>query len=232
MDAAALVAIAKEIAQDDGVATSLISDALWIHHANAGQWEFCQRTNILHDSATVSSGGKPVAQLDTEADKQDYELHPAVIDIVEFSVVRGNYRLYEEDAASHIGRPDALRMHGVAVTSGAPLGYRRDRQSGYLSFTPTPDGVYTIGWTAVRGPLTDMTAGPIAGTPEIPARWHMALAEYMVGQVETSADPDVKDEESAQRHKAEFERWVLEGKRYVQRMVGGARVQFKTQNAW
>jgi hypothetical protein len=195
------------LADDTAASNRLWSDATRLLYLNEAQQEAAARARLLEDRDT-----EEVCQIAVEVDEAVYDVDPRVIFIRGVTLVTTGGDVIELD-----------KVHPADLNRVAP-GWRTDTSSQWPQWwTPWPNqkiriekpGITgTLHLHVVREPLEDCrladpdaTPDPItAVNPEIPARHHLKLVDWMLYRALNERDKEEKyDPQSADRHLAQFE---------------------------
>lgn len=104
--------------------------------------------------------------------------------------------------------------NNLTSSTGQPQLFTNDEASSVIRFYPVPDAVYTVNLRIVRLPTVAVT---LYTSPEIPAQYHLDLAEYVAWRLLKGNDVDGSSVGAADRHKADWDMRVSDAKREVYR---------------
>jgi len=111
----------------------------------------------------------------------------------------------------------AIPSH-LLTSTGEPRIYTLDEATNKIRLYPVPDAEYTINLRIARLPLSAIASSV---TPEIPARYHLDLAEYVAWRCLQDNDVDGQAGKAADRHHNDWEQRVSDAKRELYRMQLG-----------
>ena len=107
----------------------------------------------------------------------------------------------------------------LLTSIGEPRIYTLDEATNKIRLYPVPDAIYTVNLRIARLPTAAITT---ISTPEIQARYHLDLAEYVAWRCLMDNDVDGKANKAAERHRADWEQRVSDAKRELYRMQLGS----------
>lgn len=107
----------------------------------------------------------------------------------------------------------------LATATGTPSIFTTDEATGMIRLFSVPDAVYTINLRVARDPAADITS---VSSPEIPARYHIDLAEYVAWHCLNNNDVDGQSIKAADRHEKNWNQRVSDAKRELYRLQLGA----------
>lgn len=169
-------------AVDDTVATAYLwSDAEAINYAVDAENEACRRARLLVDSSTAAICQHSVAIAATSI-----TLDPRII-FVKRAIVSGQIT-----PLSRLNMRDLDENYpGWESHTGKIEGLVTDWDTGKLRLYRIPTAIATINMTVVRMPLADMN--DFEDTPEINARSHEGLINWMVYRAYMKTDKETYD---------------------------------------
>lgn len=188
-----LIKIARR-RSDDLVEAYKISKAEYYDFANEAVEEACRRSRLIVDSTTAE-----ICQVALTSGTATYALDARVMFVRRVSlsgVVPAlspvSYKTLDKCA------PD------WQTETGQPRGWIKDFDTGMLRPYPTPDADYTANLMVVRLPLEVMQDGD--AVPEIHARFHRQLVEWMLYRAYSKEDSEIYSPNQAEKCLAAFER--------------------------
>lgn len=194
----------------DTVKPYFCSDAEIDEWANEAEAEACRRAHLLVDSTSE------VTEIGIGAGDQVIALDERIIAIRRARLVTANRVL-----KPIVVRDMDDRYPGWEnATASTPLVFVPDYESGSICLYPPAATTDTLKLTAVRTPLQSMVDDD--DTPEIPARYHSSLVNYMLAEAFSKPDADLFDPKRAKQADEAFanefgpkvsalnERWALE----------------------
>lgn len=188
-----LIKIARR-RSDDLVTTYRISKAEYFEFANEAVEQACRRSRLIVDSTTAA-----ICQITLANGTTTYALDPRVIFVRRVSlsgIVPAlspvSYKTLDRQA------PD------WQTETGQPRGFIKDFDTGLFRPYPSPDAAYTANLTVVRLPLAEMEDGD--ESPEIHARFHRQLVEWMLYRAYSKEDSEIYSPKKAEQCLAAFER--------------------------
>lgn len=202
MTGAELLAYIRTDVLRDAATPYLWSDALIYRRLSEAQEIHARRTYSIVDETTM---------LITEVDRVVYP--------------NGVTTLFVLSAALSTSAVDLRNYTRKAIPShlltstGEPQIYTLDEATNKIRLYPVPDAEYTINLRVARLP-TDAIAS--YSTPEIQARYHLDLAEYVAWRCLQDNDVDGGKTGAADRHRADWEQRVSDAKRELYRMQLGS----------
>lgn len=180
------------VLSDDLVEPHLVSRTKYVVWANQAEREACRRSRALLDSTTTAIcqialvNGTPTYALDARI------LFVRRVKLTDVSVPLGRVSRKTLDE----GRP------GWEDETGQPTHYVPDMGTGLLRPYPTPDASYTANLVVVRLPLADMEDGD--DEPELPARSHDGLVDWMLHRAYSMPDSEIYSPKKSAEHEARF----------------------------
>ena len=183
-----------------------------------GQDEFCEHTGYFVDNTSYT-----ITLADGVA---VYAIPDRVIQVLDvFDGTRKLGKFQEEDRPLASTTWNPTEDPTVAAT---PTAWQADRASGFITFNNTPqaaDDGDTYQLRVWRYSLFDLDDDDIDGngldaSPEIPRRYHWAPIEWACSRALVDHDLEAQDPVKAATHRAEFDRLVRTGKRFMRRQHG------------
>jgi hypothetical protein len=192
---------------DDTVQPYLWSDAELTRYLEDAESEAAERARLL-----VVSGVAEYCAITLEEGTASYELDPLVFWVEKARVSSERYPLTRTSRE----RMDADFLNWED-DSGTPE--RFFVEDGTITFHPVPAGAGTANMTVCRLPVS-----PMGTSPEIHARHHMRLLDWVMRQAFMKRDSDTFDEKRAMLHESLFERsfgkkWDAEQQRRQRRRM-------------
>lgn len=173
------------IAADDLTQPYLWSDQEAITYAVDGENEACRRARLLVDSSTAA-----ICQYTAAASATSITLDPRVI-FVRRAIVSG-----KTVPLSRVNMRDLDASYpGWEAHTGTVEGFVTDWATGKLRLYRIPTVETVINMTVVRLPLVDMN--DFEDTPEINARFHEGLVNWMLHRAYMKPDKETYDEKRA-----------------------------------
>lgn len=166
-----------------------------------GQTQFCRDTGFFRDSTNYT--------ITTEAGVAAYAVPAEIIEIA--SIKNGDQEISK-----------ALLPSGD-FTPGPPFIYSLGEDTGKLTLTPTPDGVYTLKlkvWRSARIPFNHKTGGLYDSEMEIAEEFQFAPIEWAASKLLGDHDSERQDPVKAADHAANYKVLKNEGKRAFRRQHG------------
>lgn len=182
---------------DDIAAPPLCSDDLFILYANDAENEACRRARLLLDSTTTA-----VCSIAIVANTVSYTRHPSIVFIrrAKWTAVDGEVTILRP-----VSTRDLDKMDGRWETNiNRPQGFVIDTTTGQFRPWPTPNVAGTVALTVIRTPLVPMALD--GDTPEIPARFHAGLENWMRKRYYDMQDAEIRDPKKATEAEADFDR--------------------------
>lgn len=182
---------------DDAALPYLCSDALLTQYANDAQNEACRRARLLLDSTTVA-----VCSLTIVALTVTYTRHASILFIrrAKWTAADGSAAILRPVSSRDLDKMDS----SWDTQTGRPRGYVIDTTTGQFRPFPTPDVAGTVALTVIRTPLAALALD--ADVPEIPARFHAGLENWMRKRYYDMQDAEIKDPKKAAEAELDFER--------------------------
>ena len=202
MTGAELLAYTRTDVLRDAATPYLWSDALIYRRLSEAQEIHARRTYSIIDETTT---------LTTEADVAVYANEATTLFILSatLSTSSMDLRNYTRKAI-----PSQL-----LTSTGEPRIFTLDEATNKIRLYPVPDAAYTINLRIARLPLAAITSST---TPEIQARYHMDLPEYVAWRCLMDNDVDGQANKAAERHQKDWEQRVSDAKRELYRMQLGS----------
>jgi len=176
-------------------------DTVLASYANEGAREACRRGRLIVDSTTVNDGATsplPVCQYAVTAGDSVLTLHPSILFVKRVKLASLDRR------TPRINARDLDRFRpGWESESGDVLAYSPDHQTGQLRWYQKPIADDTANLTVVRLPLSDMVK--LSDAPEINARFHDRLVDWMIYRAYEEDDSETIDPQRAAKALARFE---------------------------
>lgn len=171
----------------------LWTDTQLIRWANDAQREACRRGKLLIDSTDDT-----ICSIDYDTVDPVLDLDTRIISIRE-AIVDGQTIPLDEYLLS---RMNELFPGWRSAAAQFPMGYIKDYGSKQIRLYPQPTQAGTVLLSVVREPLEDMAK---TDEPELPARYHMSLVEWLLYRAYSLQDPDTCDPQRAQKALTAFE---------------------------
>ncbi len=176
-------------AVDDLEAPHFWTDEDIVGYLNEAVQEACERAKLLEDRATPA-----VCFITLEPGKSTYPLHPSVLEIKRLTL-RGR-RLQEasvEELDCSFGAWEQRR--------GVPLYFILEQAAGrsapHVCFVPEPLEADTVSMTVYRGALDYLRPQACRSEPEIPARYHLRLLDWILHRAYLRQDAEIFNETKA-----------------------------------
>lgn len=182
---------------DDCHAPHFWSDDVVVGYLNEAVQEACERANLIEDRNTPA-----VCALAVVAGQARYALHPSVL-LIKRATLNGALihetsveDLDEESSRweTRVGTPRRF-LFEQAIGGAAP----------HLQLVSIPAALGTVGLTVYRGALKPLSATRPTDVPEIPARYHTRLLDWMYHRAYFKQDADSFDASKAAQSLALFE---------------------------
>lgn len=177
---------------DDLVDPGKISRATWIIYANEAQEEACRRSRPLLDSTTAE-----ICQVALTSSDTVYDLDSRILFVRRVKLSTNAVPLQRVSRKTL----DQQRA-GWESETGEPIAYVPDMDTNKLRPYPSPDGNYTANLVVVRLPLVSMAEGD--DEPELPARMHKGLVDWMLHRAYSTVDGELYNPKKADYHEARF----------------------------
>lgn len=177
----------------DTVTPYLVSDADAYRYANEAVVEAARRSRMIVDSTTAA-----VAVVTVTISEPVVAIDPRVISIRRMRLDGDSVPLRK----ATVRDMDEFFPGWESAPDGRPYIAIVDYESDALYLYPPPEAARTLSMTVTREPLTAMSAG--AHTPELPARYHYALLNWMRHKAYSSEDTDLFDKNRAESAEAQF----------------------------
>lgn len=178
---------------DDNAIPPFVADADLFDFANEAEEEACRRAHLLRDSTTSA-----VCTVAVTAGDPVITLHASIIDVL-------RVRMASETVPLQIVPQDEMDRVNVGwdTMTGKPRAVVTGRDTGKLRLWPSPTANETLTLTVTRLPVAAMNDPE--DTPEIPAQYHRALAQWMLYRVFSIRDSELFDPNKAATALAKFE---------------------------
>lgn len=195
MTRAELLAEFREVVNDQAKPYAW-SDTRALRILSLAQDQFCKDTGFFLDSSSYI--------ITTEPGVRDYAIPERAIEVL-IATLNGS---------------ELRKVKGLPPASdGPPIAWQTDLETGMISFSPTPDAVYTVPLRVWRKSKIAFRA---SGNPEIPEDLHLALIEWGAWCFYGDHDRELQDPVKAAEHKANYDKiWVPQGKREFARLCAG-----------
>lgn len=178
---------------DDTAEPPFVADADLIDLANEAEEEACRRALLLRDTTTTAvcvyaiTAGNPVVTL-----------HASIIDVLRVKMTAETVPL------PFVPQDEMDRVNvGWDSMTGKPRAVVVGRDTGKLRLWPSPTANETLTLTVTRLPVAPMNDAE--DSPEIPAAYHRALAQWMLYRVYSIQDSELYDAKKADKCLARFE---------------------------
>lgn len=172
----------------DAVEPFLWTDAQLVRFANEALTEFALETKSIYDDSSY------ITRFDYAAGQQDFELHPAVIDVVE---------AYAAGRQLRVTAPGVVRRNELP-SGGTPELLVLNRSANALKLYPAPALAGSLELTVIRKPLGEV--GKADAIPDVPQDERRHLLLYMAHRAYNVHDADVFDPAKARDFLSEFQR--------------------------
>jgi len=202
MTGAELLAYTRTDVLRDAATPYLWSDALIYRRLSEAQEIHARRTYSIVDETTT---------LTTEADVAVYANEATTLFVLSATLSTSS-----TDLCNYTRK--AIPSH-LLTSIGEPRIYTLDEATNKIRLYPVPDAIYTVNLRIARLPLTAIAS---AVTPEIQARYHLDLAEYVAWRCLQDNDVDGQANKAAEQHRADWEQRVSDAKRELYRMQLGS----------
>ncbi|MCU0689768.1 MAG: hypothetical protein MUF54_00065 [Polyangiaceae bacterium] len=190
-----LIAAFRDLA-DDTAEPYLWSDSVLTRFANEAQEEACRRGRLIVDSTT-----EEVCQLDVTGGTAVYPVDPRVLFIRRVKLDSMDMPIRK----TSVDDLDLMSPGWEGELPGVPFVWA-PYEVGKILLFPPPEVDDTMRLTVVRLPLDDMVGGLTPVDPEIPARYHMKLVDWMLFRALSMRDKEERhDPEGAKAHLRMFE---------------------------
>src|SRR3990167_2160559 len=202
MTGAELLAYTRTDVLRDAATPYLWSDALIYRRLSEAQEIHARRTYSIVDETTT---------LTTEADVAVYANEDTTLFILSATLSTSS-----ADLSNYTRK--AIPSH-LLTSIGEPRIYTLDEATNKIRLYPVPDAIYTVNLRIARLPTAAITT---ISTPEIQARYHLDLAEYVAWRCLMDNDVDGQANKAAERQRADWEQRVSDAKRELYRMQLGS----------
>lgn len=191
MNLEALIAAARNLSGDTSAGQNW-TDAEWISYANDAEREACRRARLIIDSTTAA-----ICQiaLTTAA---TYTLDPRII-FIRRAKLTGRSLVLTRRSYKDLDR----EVPDWEAETGEPSAYVPDMSTNQFRPYPTPATAGTVTLTVARLPLADMAVD--ADEPEINARFHDSLVNWMLYRAYLKNDAETLNKIKAAEYLALFE---------------------------
>ncbi len=192
MNLETLISTARDLS-GDGPAGQNWSDAEWTAYANDAEREACRRGRLLVDSTTAA-----VCQIALTTTDASYDLHPSIL-FIRRAKLTGRSLVLSRRSYKDLDReaPD------WESETGEPSSYVPDFGTAKFRPYPSPAAGGTVTLTVVRLPLADMAND--ANQPEIHARYHDSLLNWMLYRAYLKNDAETLNKIKAAEYLTLFE---------------------------
>jgi hypothetical protein len=183
---------------DDNQTPYLCSDVELLAYINKTINEFCDKTEILIDSTTTA-----ICRITITSGTAKYALEERVVAIKRARLITYDQRLTKRTSQfmdRYYGDWDS-----AMVSTGTPLAFLQDVDTGYITLYPTPDAGDTLKLTVSRLPLTQMSLTALTASPEIPFKYHYDLLDGILWRAYSKQDAETHDATKANNH---FKLWM------------------------
>lgn len=186
---------------DDDVAPYLWSDAALTRHLNEAVEEACVRARLL-----VESSRPEICQIELQAGKADYSLHPTV-----YVIRRAVLAIEPEEPLCRTTSSalDGMRRHW-RTEQGRPEYLVRDRQPRQVTLSPVPDREGLLLLTVWRMPDASEMLEDGEDEPVIDAVHHRKLVHWACWRALNKRDSEQRSTSDADRHLTLFEAYFGE----------------------
>ena len=175
-----LVSLYQEVFKDS-ITSSLFTVQQVVDWINEAENEACRRSMLLVDSANA------MCSLSAGVGSQSFSLNPLIIFVLRAKCANGTRALYE----TTLENMDMYLPNWEAAPAGAPMMLWTNMQTLMFSVYPAFAKADTIKLTVARCPLNPMTLASPSPSPEIPARFHRQLMDWVIYRTLNIRDPDV-----------------------------------------
>lgn len=213
------------------------SDRLWsraalIRYLNEGYNRFARQTLLLRDATTPA-----LVEVTLVAGQASYALSPKVVAVLSAKVASKGYpmkRTTHENLNAGDINSTAPPPTGAAVQPGEPFFFTTDEAVRTLTVYPPPSDEFDgelVQLRVCRLPLKAITEDTLDAELELPADYHLDIAEWAAYRAYRNHDVDAESMTKAERHKARFTEAVGEAKQEAKRQMF-APLQFHFAATW
>jgi len=178
---------------DTVAAKYLCSRADFLLRLNEAQVEAARRSHMLIDSSTPE-----LTEVTVSAGQAVVELDPRIIRVRRACRLPQRWPLEKTSARTL----DRCLPGWEAAANSTPSRFVTDWQSGALRLYPPPVAAVTLALTVIREPLDSLSDN--THEPELPARCHLSLLEWVKYRTYSAQDPDNFDSVAAEKALATF----------------------------
>lgn len=214
-----LTELRTNILRDTESVDSLWSDDTLIAYLNDAYEEFAEETLTIRDKTTVT-----VTQISLSTGVSDYALHDAVLSVysVRYDVDTFDLPLVTRPILRSGGLSDTdwFDVSASSSTPGRPVAYQLDEANKTLTAYPAPSSAENgkkLYLRIARLPLALFSVGAEI-VPEIPRRYHIALAEGAAAEALSNHDVDGEAVARATKRRGKFDRAMWLARRRFKRL--------------
>lgn len=187
-------------------------DSELVRHANDAVNTICRDAKLLIDPSTTATSRVTTVAPVVLTYTLDYALSALVIDVLDVVLVASStdYRTLSKSNYAQMALHASWRLD----TATKPTEYLLDYKTGYITFHPAPDAVYTVNLVVVRYPINALTTTTMSSqTPEIDAAYHPLIIEGILSKAFLKPGAETYDKEKAMLHFSAFRNGLASLKR-------------------
>jgi len=175
---------------DNSVGDKLWSQAEILEYAQDAENEACERLDLIIDSSSS------LTSISVNTSTGTYGLAATITNILSIKLDSGSEPLMETSE-----RVLDNTEPGWRTNTGTPRSYVKTPTNNIIIY-PIPTSADTVNMTVSRFPNTPMT---VNGSPEIDARYHAGLLEWILHRAYMKNDSETLNVDKAMDHKKKFE---------------------------